>query len=233
MWSGASWNRFADELGERYSLVIPDLPGHGRSTGLPEVWSTRRAASQILELLDRLGIADVRAIGSSIGAVTLLHMALQQPERVNAMVLVSGPHRLTEEARQGYRDLPLTEAPEWREWNRQHNPQGEPQIRAMLALLRGLGDNYDDFAASLDALARIPAHTLIVLGDRDHAPTIEVAQELYRTLPDASLWVVPNAGHLPFWGELPGASRRADEMFSPVVLDFFAGEDGTALGEQP
>ena len=40
-------------------------------------------------LLDHLGISRVKAIGLSMGAKTLLHMATQQPDRIEAMVLVS------------------------------------------------------------------------------------------------------------------------------------------------
>ena len=57
---------------------------------------TRRARSRfarrrrdVLALLDHLGIARVKAIGLSMGAKTLLHMATQQPDRIDAMVLVS------------------------------------------------------------------------------------------------------------------------------------------------
>jgi pimeloyl-ACP methyl ester carboxylesterase len=41
----------------------------------------------VLALLDRLGLRRVRAIGLSLGAKTLLHMAAIQPDRLEAMVL--------------------------------------------------------------------------------------------------------------------------------------------------
>jgi pimeloyl-ACP methyl ester carboxylesterase len=221
MWSGRVWDRFADDLGQQFTLIIHDLPGHGNSTGLPKVWSARHVASQMFEFLDRLQYSRVSAIGCSGGAVALLHMALQKPDRNESMVIISGPHRLTDDVRRGFREIPAEEPKEWREWNRMNNPRGESQIQAMLALLRQFADNYEDFSTPLDQLSRIPARTLLASGDRDYGPTLEVAVELHRTIPHSSLWIVPNAGHDSFWSEIPGGTIEAEKAFVPVVLRFF------------
>ena len=49
----------------------------------------RLAPSDVLALLDHLGLPRVKAMGLSMGAKTLLHVATAQPARVDAMVLVS------------------------------------------------------------------------------------------------------------------------------------------------
>lgn len=218
--SGWMWERFAGDLGQHHTLLIPDFPGHGYSTGRPEVWSTKRVATQMFEFLDRLGVRRVRAIGCSVGANVLIHMALQQPDRLDAMVLISGSHRLTESVRRGLRSL-TAEPAEFREWNAKNSPHGERQTLALLALLRGVADNYEDFSTPLDELAAIPTRTLIVSGDRDQGPSLETTLALHHALPNSGLWVVPNAGHCPFWRETPGGSAQAEHIFSGVVLDFF------------
>src|SRR3954471_7860327 len=86
---GADWQHVftgGDPAGFR--LIVPDLRGHGRSTN-PGAFTFREAARDVFALLDRLGLARVKAIGLSMGAKTLLHMATQQPQRIEAMVLVS------------------------------------------------------------------------------------------------------------------------------------------------
>jgi pimeloyl-ACP methyl ester carboxylesterase len=50
-------------------------------------------------MLDHLGIEQFKAVGVSLGAKTLLHMATQQPARVEAMVLVSATPYFPEQAR--------------------------------------------------------------------------------------------------------------------------------------
>jgi pimeloyl-ACP methyl ester carboxylesterase len=56
-----------------------------------------------------------------------------------------------------------------------------------------------NFTAS--TLSTIAARTLIVHGDRDPLYPVELAVELFRNIPNAALWVVPNGGHGPIFGE--------------------------------
>jgi pimeloyl-ACP methyl ester carboxylesterase len=62
-------------------------------------YSERQSARDMFALLDQLGIAQFRAIGFSSGAMTLIHRAIQQPARVQALVLMSGTFSYTEESR--------------------------------------------------------------------------------------------------------------------------------------
>ena len=72
-----------------YRLIVPDLRGHGRSTNPSGRFTFREIATDIVRLLDHLGVRHVKAIGMSAGAKTLLHVATQRPDLVDAMVLVS------------------------------------------------------------------------------------------------------------------------------------------------
>jgi pimeloyl-ACP methyl ester carboxylesterase len=225
MWSAAAWEPFADTLGQHYTLIIPDLPGHGYSTGLPATWSTKRVAEQMLQLLDHLQVERVRAIGCSAGANVLLHMALKAPDRLDGMMLISGSHRLTPEVRESLRSLPsMEDLGEWRAWNASHSPHGDGQVRALLQRLRGLADNYDDFSTPLADLRKISTPTLIATGDEDSGPSVETGLELHRNIPGSSLWVVNDAGHCPFWDETPGGSRHARALFPSVALTFLASQ---------
>jgi pimeloyl-ACP methyl ester carboxylesterase len=87
---GADW-RLVFTAGDPagFRLIVPDLRGHGRSTNPSRAFTFRQAAADVLALLDHLGIARAKAIGLSMGAKTLLRMATQQPDRIDAMVLVS------------------------------------------------------------------------------------------------------------------------------------------------
>jgi pimeloyl-ACP methyl ester carboxylesterase len=80
-----------DQLAREYKLIKPDARGHGRSTNPDKLITHRQCAADTLALLDHLGIARCRAIGLSMGGNVLLHMATLQPERIEAMVVVSAP----------------------------------------------------------------------------------------------------------------------------------------------
>jgi pimeloyl-ACP methyl ester carboxylesterase len=51
------------------------------------------------------------------------------------------------------------------------------------------------------SLSKVMAPTLIVYGDRDPLYPLEMAVEMYRAIPQSSLWVVPNGGHGPIFGD--------------------------------
>jgi pimeloyl-ACP methyl ester carboxylesterase len=216
---GQQWNPFLDALGRHYTVIVPDLPGHGRSLSFPpEGWSFPATGRIMFELLDALGVEQVRGAGHSAGAATLLHMAERYPTRVEAMVLVGGAHHFTAEVRRilanWYWD---DQTPEQQERFLARHPGGIPQSCTLLARLRETDSSCAE--VSPERLERIPTRTLLVFGDRDWAFPVEVVLEAYRALPNAMLWVVPGKGHDPPW-----SSRRVQAEFSGIVHDFFEGK---------
>jgi pimeloyl-ACP methyl ester carboxylesterase len=181
-------------------VVAPDARGHGRSTNPAARFSFRQCADDVLTLLDHLGIPEVRAVGASLGAKTLLHVATRAPARVSAMVLVSATARLPDSTRAIFRaaaDAPHS-ADEWNAMRARHL-HGDHQIEAIWRLPQQLADNATDLAFSADDLATIRAKTLIVSGDRDPLYPIELALELYAAIRGSALYIVPEGGHLPIF----------------------------------
>jgi pimeloyl-ACP methyl ester carboxylesterase len=87
--AGVNWDLPFKNAPAGYRSVVPDLRGHGKSTNPSATFTFRQSAFDVFAMLDHLGIERFKAIGVSLGAKTLLHMATQQPTRVAAMVLVS------------------------------------------------------------------------------------------------------------------------------------------------
>jgi len=102
---GANWNLIFKEPPTSYKLIVPDLRGHGRSTNPSKEFTFRQSALDVFALLDHYGIERFQAIGLSMGAKTLLHMATQQPARVEAMVLASATPYFPEQTRAIMRQL--------------------------------------------------------------------------------------------------------------------------------
>ena len=86
--TGSMFKPFVDDLSAHYRLIIPDLRGHGGSTNPSGDFTMRQSAKDVFGLMDHLALDRIKAIGVSTGAMTLLHMATQQPNRIEAMVLV-------------------------------------------------------------------------------------------------------------------------------------------------
>ena len=215
--SGRIFEPFAEAFGERYRLIIPDLRGHGGSTNPGGVFTMRQSALDIFALLDHLGIDSFKAVGISAGAVTLLHMATQQPERVEAMVLVGSGMYYTIACRETLAKYDPDAFPEagWERLRGIHK-HGDDQIRALFAALKGFSESYDDLTFTPPALATIRARTLFAHGDRDYCFPVSMVEEMYRSIPRAYLWVIPNGGHVPIYGAW-------QPMFTETVLEFLDG----------
>jgi pimeloyl-ACP methyl ester carboxylesterase len=147
-----------------------------------------------------------------MGAKTLLHAATAQPERIDAMVLVSATPRFHDTLRTAAaRFTPeafdrLSE--QERDTLRQRHIHGDDQVRALYAMTRSFATSEGDMAFTREQLERITARTLIVHGDRDPYYPVEMALELFRGIPKSALWVVPYGGHGPVFGPLTSAFVR-------------------------
>jgi pimeloyl-ACP methyl ester carboxylesterase len=216
--SGADWQLIFKDQPQGYQLVIPDLRGHGRSTNPSMVFTFRQSALDVFALLDRLDIERFEAIGLSGGAKTLLHMATQQPARIEAMVLVSATHYFPAQARAIMRQMTVESRTE-EEWQvmRQRHQHGDDQIRALWRQGNAFKDSYDDMNFTPPYLSMIQARTLIVHGDRDPFYPVDIPLEMYAAIPRSYLWIVPNRGHGPIFGDLAG-------HFVETALAFLRGE---------
>jgi pimeloyl-ACP methyl ester carboxylesterase len=201
--AGVNWDLLFKNAPAGYWLVVPDLRGHGRSTNPSATFTFRQSAFDVFAMLDHLGIERFKAIGVSLGAKTLLHMATQQPTRVAAMVLVSATPYFPDQARAIMQQVSpdnRTDA-EW-EQMRQWHKHGDEQIRALWKMANAFKDSYVDMNFTPPYLSTIRARTLIVHGDRDPLYPINMAVELYAAIPCSYLWVIPNGGHGPIFGDM-------------------------------
>lgn len=208
------WNEFVPELARQYKVITPDLRGHGRSTNPSKEFTHRQSAKDVLALLDKLGLKKVRAMGISTGGMTLLHLATQDRDRLETMVLIGATIYFPEEARKIMRrstveSLTTTDI---ERMTRVHI-HGEEQIKALRQQFHNFKDSYDDMNFTGPLLSTIQARTLIVHGDRDEFFPVNIPVEMYRSIPRSYLWIVPNGGHVPIYG------ARKDE-FVRIVREF-------------
>ena len=138
----------------------------------------------------------------SLGAKTLLHAATLAPERFEAMVVVSATPRFPPATRAVIRAMAAgPHSAEEQESMRRAHVGGDAQIAALWGYAAMFADDPDAMPFTAETLGAIRARTLIVAGDRDPLYPVELAVDLYRGIPAASLWVVPGGGHGPIFGE--------------------------------
>ena len=84
-----SWEPVIEALSRRYTVIAPDLLGHGQSDKPRADYSVGGYANGMRDLITVLGIDKVTVIGHSFGGGVAMQFAYQFPERTERMMLVS------------------------------------------------------------------------------------------------------------------------------------------------
>ena len=103
-----AFNATARHLGSSRGLVGVDLRGRGDSDKPESGYGLATHASDVVRVLDHLGLEDAVLLGHSMGAFVAMKTALASPDRVRALVLLDGgwprvessPEEMTEEEKQ-------------------------------------------------------------------------------------------------------------------------------------
>lgn len=203
-----------DDLGRSYQVIMPDLRGHGRSSNPSPTTTHRQSALDVIALLDHLGIERCQAVGISFGGNILLHVATRQRERVQAMVQVSSPSHFPAEARaiMGALTVESRTEEDWRTMRASH-VHGDEQIRRLWQQAQAWQHDHEDLCFTAPELATIEARTLLVCGDRDPLYPVDIFVDMYRAIPRASLWVLPDGGHSPVFGPARAELVRVARAF--------------------
>jgi pimeloyl-ACP methyl ester carboxylesterase len=86
--SSRTWRAVMPALAERYTVIAPDLLGHGRSAKPRGDYSLGAYASGIRDLLVALEIPRATIVGHSLGGGVAMQFAYQFPDRIERLVLV-------------------------------------------------------------------------------------------------------------------------------------------------
>ncbi|HEV1998833.1 MAG TPA: alpha/beta fold hydrolase [Candidatus Dormibacteraeota bacterium] len=87
--SSLTWKRVIETLARRYTVIAPDLLGHGTSERLRGDYSLGAHASGVRDLMVKLGYDRATVCGHSLGGGVAMVFAYQFPERCERLVLVS------------------------------------------------------------------------------------------------------------------------------------------------
>ncbi|HTL87502.1 MAG TPA: alpha/beta fold hydrolase [Acidimicrobiia bacterium] len=87
--SSATWRRVMPTLAERFTVIAPDLVGHGQSEKPRGDYSLGAFATGLRDLLLALGHERATLVGQSLGGGVAMQFAYQYPERCERLVLVS------------------------------------------------------------------------------------------------------------------------------------------------
>ena len=87
--SSATWREVLPGLAEHYTVVAPDLLGHGESDKPRHDYSLGAYANVVRDLMIALGIDRATVVGHSLGGGVAMQLAYQHPDSCERLVLVS------------------------------------------------------------------------------------------------------------------------------------------------
>ena len=90
--TGECWRRVAELLSETHRVIVPDLPGFGRSSA-PPAYDAASVATILAEFLDAAGAKSATVVGHDWGGSLAFALALAHPERVGKLVVSNAPFR--------------------------------------------------------------------------------------------------------------------------------------------
>jgi pimeloyl-ACP methyl ester carboxylesterase len=235
--SMGAWEPVARPLEERFRVIRCDLRGQLLSPGTPPPTFSGHA-SEVVRLLDALGIDSVHLAGASFGGFTALTLAAEHPQRVRSLVAITASERITEEMWAGASLLieaaraaadggdggvvfdllvPATFSEAWR------RQQGEALQARRAAVGRLPREWFAALVSLLEALRgldlrpflpRITCPTLVVGGELDRTFPVEHSQALARAIRGSELAIVQGAPH--------GMIVEDAERTAALIAAFFA-----------
>jgi pimeloyl-ACP methyl ester carboxylesterase len=206
----SQWNAEIEVLRHGFDVVAPDLAGYGDACHLEAPAEIAAHARSVLATLDRLGIDRFHLLGHSMGGMVAQEIVHQAPSRVQRLVLYataaqgSIPGRFETMARsrerlveEGVERFARRTCATWLA-DREASPAFESlaalAVRASEQAARA-GLCAMEAWDGRDRLAAIRQRTLVIWGERDRSYGWPLIETLWRTIPNASLAVLPGCAH--------------------------------------
>ena len=196
----AAWGALLPALNERYRILLPDLPGHGRSIGHPTAYDHREIARQIAALMAAAQAVDGHLAGCSSGgmiAQQVVHMRLVRPATLTLVSTTYSVNPHTTGNATSLRTEDFDASPNWLEATaRLHDPyhydgyyHGE-----LLPAFRQLSPA-TAIDLPLEALAALRMPVCVIHGSRDEFFPTYIAEEMAAAAPLGELHIVPDQTH--------------------------------------
>ena len=193
------------------NVLAVDLPGHGRSNGVP-LESVEAAADWIIALLNAVGLSRAALVGHSLGSLVALSAAARHPERVRAVALVGttvpmpvSDHLLKQAKANDHEAIDMLNF-----WGFSKSAQlggnatpGNWMLGGGVRLMEKAapGVIYQDLKAcneyltGIEDAAKVQCPVLLILGERDRMTPVRSTKNVAGALANVETVILPGSGH--------------------------------------
>jgi pimeloyl-ACP methyl ester carboxylesterase len=226
MWQ---WEHQQAALAQHFRVITPDLPGSGLSDKPDIAYTPEEMLQFLIGFLDALQIPQASLVGNSMGAGFAIGMALDHPDRLSKLVLISGlpPRVMDHLTNPSIRRALTTGTPSWlisfgnwlfgsfmvdrilKEMVYDHTlltpavlerSNRNRQRPGLIKPLMTVGDNLPAWEERYaPRIGTITQPTMIVWGEEDRVFPIRAGRLLHELIRKSSFAAIPRAGHIPQW----------------------------------
>jgi pimeloyl-ACP methyl ester carboxylesterase len=166
-------------LAERWQVIAVEMQGHGRTADTDRSMNFAVMGDDIAALLDHLRIPNACLVGHSFGGASAIRAAIQHPEKVRRLVVISSPYAKYgwfPESQRGMSQVGsamaanMMQTPTGRFSKQWPEPQRFPQFLDKMGKM--LSEDYDWSAE----IARLPMPVLLVFADNDSISQKHIAE---------------------------------------------------------
>lgn len=216
-----TYGRVLPMLAKNHKVIAVELQVHGHTSDRNAPITFEQDAEDVAVLLQQLSITKADVMGFSNGGTTTMYLAARHPELANKIILASCMYK-----RNGVPD---------QFWEAMKTPKFSDMPQEYKDEFKRVASNPDLLDTMFNKCAQrmqtfkdmpekdvqaIKAPSLIIIGDKDVC-TPEHAVEMYRTLPNSSLIILPG-GHGDYLGEITTIKNgnKQYEYVIPIIEDF-------------
>ena len=208
----AYWKVLSENLKNDYQTLIYDLRGHGESSDDDRNTTIDLYQEDLYQLLKSLNIENAVFVGLSLGGNVILNLAVNHPEMVNGLVVMSSFPEQDEKLKNIFDDfdnaidegfveffdtiLPYTLPDDILEEHKEllENVKVEAAKTANIeGIKKGINAGYG-FNLS-DKLNEINAPTLVIAGEEDNLTTLDIQRKISDNIQDSELIVLEKTKH--------------------------------------
>lgn len=190
---------------KNYKVILADNRAQGKSIDKGDSLTYEMMADDYDELLTVMHIDSANVIGWSDGGINGLLLAIRHPKKVKKLAITGA--NLVPDSTAVYEDVAELVQPMYEK--AKQNKSNGPRALTNWKLMRLLAEQPN---IPLTALHNIQCPTLVIGGDHDVIKE-EHTMQIYKNIPKAYLWILPNSGH-----STPVAYKEA---FNATVEQFF------------
>lgn len=198
------WMQVAEPLAKAgYRVIIPDLPGFGKSQDLQEAWTPNMYVNWAEDFVKQLNLGEFYLFGHSFGGALGCKIAIKYPQQVKKLFLVSAASvRKRTATKNIYKILAKVARLFWKV------PGYKIARKAVYKFIIRKSDYVyvqgklketflnvvSDDLSQLTGFINVP--TIIIWGDKDKSTPVEDAYFLNKRIKDSKLIIIPGAGHI-------------------------------------